>query len=297
MTAAALKLEQRTTEWHEWRSDGIGASEIAAVLGISPWKTAYQLWLEKTGKVVPFGFQSDAMKRGVELESAALFDLETELGVSIDTANTVFEHEEYPFIRASLDGIVDDAVVEIKVPGVARYEAMKHGIPDYYMAQLQQQMLVAGKPKALFWVWSDENGGYLHQVAADEKWQSRVIKAAVEFWRAVESGTWPRDEMSELVEDLAQRKKRLEEAKQEYEAAQERLVALMEERSVKKIELPSGIKATVTSRAVVDKEACMKDERYVALLKTIGEAKEMMKPIEEANKVKGKPYIRLSLPV
>ena len=40
-------------EWLEARKDGLGASDAAAVLGISPWKTNVQLWEEKTGLVVP----------------------------------------------------------------------------------------------------------------------------------------------------------------------------------------------------------------------------------------------------
>ena len=296
MSAVMIEnIAQRTPEWYEWRRGGIGASEAAQVLGISPWGTPYELFLEKTGKVVKPDFQSTAMKRGVEFEDGALLELETELGQDIDTTHTLFEHPEYRFIRASVDGMLNDAVVEIKVPGPAQYEAMKKGLPDYYMAQVQQQMLVTGKDRAIFYVWSPEHGGYIHEVAADENWHRRIIEAETAFWDAVQKGQWPRDEMSELVEELAQRKQQLDEAKAAYDAAQKRLIELMQTREVKKVELPSGIKATVTTRMSVDKKACMQDSRYASLVEKIEQAKALMKPIEDEHKVPGNPYIRLTL--
>ena len=40
-------------EWLEARKDGLGASDAAALLGLSPWKTNVQLWEEKCGLVIP----------------------------------------------------------------------------------------------------------------------------------------------------------------------------------------------------------------------------------------------------
>lgn len=42
-----------TTEWHEQRRAGIGGSDVAALLGLSKWKSPYQLFLEKTGNAPP----------------------------------------------------------------------------------------------------------------------------------------------------------------------------------------------------------------------------------------------------
>ena len=41
-------------EWHEFRKSGIGASEVGAVLGVCPWKSPVDVWLEKMGRVAPF---------------------------------------------------------------------------------------------------------------------------------------------------------------------------------------------------------------------------------------------------
>ena len=42
-----------TPEWHTFRKSGVGGSEVAAALGLSKWKTPYQLWLEKTTDIEP----------------------------------------------------------------------------------------------------------------------------------------------------------------------------------------------------------------------------------------------------
>ena len=51
MTAAAMHKDP--DRWLQIRRDSIGGSEAAAILGMSPWKSEYQLWLEKTGSAKP----------------------------------------------------------------------------------------------------------------------------------------------------------------------------------------------------------------------------------------------------
>lgn len=65
-----VQLAQGSPEWLAYRLHKFNASESAAVLGVSPWQTPYQLWLQKTGRSE--GTKSThAMLRGIELEPAA----------------------------------------------------------------------------------------------------------------------------------------------------------------------------------------------------------------------------------
>lgn len=288
---------QGSDEWHQWRADGIGASEIAAVLGISPWMTAYQLWQAKTGGNV-VQFEHAAMRRGKELEAAAVFDLEVEHGITVDRSRTLFQHPVLSFIRASLDGMTDNnTVVEIKCPGPAQHAAMRDQVPDYYVAQVQQQMLVSGADRTLFWVWHPEHGGYAHEIKADPKWHERIIEAAKEFWARVEARQWPSDELTQLAEELAWAKAREAEAKAARVAAERALIEAMRSRDMKKIETASGIKASVVQRKAVDKEALQADPDYQALMPALEELKLKVKDIEGRHKTAaGNPYIRLTMP-
>ena len=64
-----VNLVQGSEQWLAHRRGLRNASESAAVLGISPWCTPYQLWLLKTGRAEPN--VNVAMRRGTALEPAA----------------------------------------------------------------------------------------------------------------------------------------------------------------------------------------------------------------------------------
>jgi len=136
MKAKVVHLDQRSDAWHEWRRRHIGASEIAAVLGISPWATARDIWERKTGRANED--DNPAMARGRALEASALMAAEVELGVEL-TRGEVLEAEDEP-LAASLDGRAGGVIVEIKCPAsLASYERHRAGVPEHYMAQIQQQ--------------------------------------------------------------------------------------------------------------------------------------------------------------
>lgn len=58
-------------EWLALRMNDVTASDAAALLGAHPYKTAFGLWAEKTGRAPADGQMSEAMERGIELEPLA----------------------------------------------------------------------------------------------------------------------------------------------------------------------------------------------------------------------------------
>ena len=44
-------MSSERAEWLDWRRGGIGSSDIAAIIGLSPWATPYSVWAEKTGRL------------------------------------------------------------------------------------------------------------------------------------------------------------------------------------------------------------------------------------------------------
>ena len=102
----AEKLAERNTY--------IGASEAAAVLGLSRWETPLSVWARKTG-LVPVQNKSGmlAIEVGDELENAVcnLFARRTRKVVA--RVNETIRHKAWPFIAANLDRRVvgEDAVL------------------------------------------------------------------------------------------------------------------------------------------------------------------------------------------
>lgn len=183
-------MDQGSSDWHAWRSKGIGGSEIAAVLGLSPWMTAYQLWEQKTGRSKKD--QSNwATQRGVDMEPRARASYELEHNE--DMPPCLAEHKDYPFLRVSLDGHNEklSRILEIKYNGKKNHElALKGEIPDYYMAQIQMQLAVTGANHAHYYSY-DGQVGITITVLPDLEWIERIIRAGIEFWEFVTTDTPP----------------------------------------------------------------------------------------------------------
>lgn len=93
--------------WLEARKDGLGASDAASILGISPWKTNVQLWQEKTELVVPEDIgDKPYVQYGNDAEPLLrqFFALDhPEYGVSF-TPFQIIANPEMPFITCTPDG-------------------------------------------------------------------------------------------------------------------------------------------------------------------------------------------------
>jgi putative phage-type endonuclease len=171
--ASIVQLTQGSPEWLAYRLNKRNASESAAVLGLSPWTTPYQLWLQKTGRSVQAA--NHAMLRGTELEPAARLAYEEQTGLVMQPL--VLESGVY---SASLDGMTlnGDLILEIKVPMRGSrsdlWQDVSAGVvPEHYMVQVQHQLMVSGAALAHLWVF-DGQRGVLHAIERDEGCMDRI---------------------------------------------------------------------------------------------------------------------------
>lgn len=144
-------------EWLQWRRSGIGASDVGAILGISPWASPWSVYADKVGITTPDD-PTEAMELGLALESAigTLFTART--GLYVAGEQTWCTHKTEPWMLATVDGFVcetglnladserlDEMLggLEIKTTSdsPAKWEAE---IPPHYQAQCQAQMAVTG---------------------------------------------------------------------------------------------------------------------------------------------------------
>ena len=87
----------------------IGGSDVAAVFGISPWKTPLDLWLEKAGKLIPDESENMWQKEmGHLLEPvvAQMYAFKTGHRVIPDTY--LYQHALYPWALANVDYSMED---------------------------------------------------------------------------------------------------------------------------------------------------------------------------------------------
>ena len=185
-----VELEQGSKLWLDWRSKHCGASECAAIMGLNPWTSKLDLWREKclgwTKEV------NNAMRRGTAMEEQARNAYEFHTGYMVSPL--VAEDDNYPFISASFDGVSNcqKRIVEIKC-GKASHKLAQHGeIPKYYLAQMNQQMYVAGVQLMDYWSF-DGTEGILIPVVRDNQFITTLLEKLIEFWDCVQSNTPPKD--------------------------------------------------------------------------------------------------------
>jgi putative phage-type endonuclease len=185
-----IKAEQGSPEWLELRKHGIGASDIPVILGMSKYKTPYELWAEKTGKVEPEP-AGEAAERGHILEDAVATFYEKRTSAKTRRSNGICRLKEHPWAFCSLDRTIEgeEGLVEIKTSTSRAWEL--DPVPDFVQAQVQYQMLVTGAP----WVDVAALLGSLNfrieRVYANQMEQAVIFNAAQKFWEAVETDTPP----------------------------------------------------------------------------------------------------------
>ena len=185
-----INHDQGSQEWLAWRATGIGGSDAAAVMGCSPYETALGLWLFKLGRKPPKP-DNPGMKRGRDMEDEARKAYEAHTG--IDVVPQCAEHDLYPFIKASFDGlgVFEDMVLEIKCPGAEDHALATQGIvPPKYWPQVQHLLLVSGHPVLHYWSY-DGATGVLVIVNRDEAYIQKLLDAEKHFWACVEADTMP----------------------------------------------------------------------------------------------------------
>ncbi len=181
-----IELEQGSEAWLSWRKTVITATDCPAILGSSPWSTAYKSWQRKLG-LIDEQPSNEAMERGKRLEPKlrARF-IEKHV---LMMRPTVVESTEYDFLGASLDGLsgCSKYILEIKTGGNQLYKmAFEGSIPDYYMHQIQHQLLVTRAEKCYYFVGGeDESKDIVLEVYPDPDFEKAYLLQARAFWKCV----------------------------------------------------------------------------------------------------------------
>lgn len=183
-------MQQSGPIWQQWRQAGIGASDAPIIMGVSPYKTPQELWLEKTGRRPPFA-GNWATERGTRLEPIARHHYEAVTGQIVQPHCR--EHPDLPWMRASLDGISfeGDLILEIKCPGRADHaQALDGQIPPKYWPQIQHQLAVTGAGICHYWSFDGEKGA-LVAARPDREYIAALIERERVFWNCVQEDKEP----------------------------------------------------------------------------------------------------------
>jgi putative phage-type endonuclease len=183
----------------EERRSGVGGSDAATVLGLNPFTTAYELYLDKIGEAPPEDedFLKESRYWGSVLEAPVSDRYAEETGYKVQKANNLIRSKEHPFMLANIDRKVvgEDMRIGFEAKTAARPdgwgESGSNEIPPYIMLQCQHYLAVTEYD---FWdlaVLIGNRDYRSYRIAPIADIREQLIAAEQEFWDRVENRVPP----------------------------------------------------------------------------------------------------------
>jgi putative phage-type endonuclease len=186
--------------WLNVRKNGIGSSDAAAAVGLNPYKSQLELWMEKTGREANLpkpdpDDDSSPMFWGTLLEVFVATHYTKKTGNKIRRVNAVLQHPDYSWMLANLDrevmGSAAVQVLECKTAGMNGAKLWREGVPEYVQLQVMHQLAVTGKAAADVAVLVCGNEFRTYRIERDDELIARLIQLEAQFWQYVETDTAP----------------------------------------------------------------------------------------------------------
>lgn len=179
-------FDEDSAEWHEARANGVGGSDIAIIMGVSPFKKRDALLKMKTGEIVQKANNSGgAALRGHIWEGF----IAREFADRNPDKKVLFSKDSWnkdgsPFHKANFDGLicengssVPNAILEIKTS--SKPEDWENGVPYYYRLQILWYMDACGFSKGYFAVRINDSE-YREYAVTPEEGEMEAIHAEVD---------------------------------------------------------------------------------------------------------------------
>lgn len=203
----SLELIMNREEFLAQRRKGIGGSDISALLGLNPWKSSFELYLDKTGRLEETltPEQEERMKWGTILEDVIAKDYAEQNGVRIQRINQQMSHPEHDCIVANIDRVVlDDGtrarfngervlgankVLEVKTANAFALNSEDWGdegseiVPTNYWLQVMWYMGITQLPVADIAVLFGGQRQKVFAVEYDKEVFNDLVAQAVEWWQ------------------------------------------------------------------------------------------------------------------
>lgn len=189
-------------DWLAVRKGGIGSSDAGAAVGLNPYKSQLELWLEKTGrdtalpKLDPHDEESPAYWGNV-LEPVVAWHYSKRTKNKVRRINAVLQHPDpdLAWMLANIDreviGADDVQILECKTAGINGARLWKEGVPEYVQLQVMHQLAVTGKQAADVAVLLGGQHLEVHRIERDEQMIARLIELERKFWEYVVTDTPP----------------------------------------------------------------------------------------------------------
>ena len=200
---STLNLDKK--EWLKYRKKGIGGSDAGAVCGLNPYRTAMQVYNDKTSDTIE-EIDNEAMRQGREFEDYVARRFTEATGKKVRRANAMFCHESYPFMLADVDRMVvgEDAGLECKTASPFMAEHWKDGkIPLSYQIQCYHYMTVCNADAWYIAVLIYGRDFKYYRLERDESMLADLVRIEQDFWENhVQKRILPEPDGSKLADSV-----------------------------------------------------------------------------------------------
>lgn len=235
-------------EWLAERKKGIGGSDAAAIVGLSPYKSAFEVYADKLDLIPPKG-DNEAMRQGRDLEEYVAKRFCEDTNKRVRRHNEFIRNIKYPFAFANVDRLIvgEKAGLECKTASVLNLRRYKNGeYPSEYYCQCVHYMAVTGYDRWYLAVLVLGRDFKIYTIERDQSEIDALMDAERAFWEEnvsrhippapdgsdsaddIINALYPKDDGGEIqlyglkdsisrIDEIKQLLEKLEEEKQELE--------------------------------------------------------------------------------
>ena len=198
-------------EWYANRMNYIGASEVGAVLGLSPYTPAAKLFLEKIGMMEQPRFANKFTYWGLALEDLIADAWKYHNGEEDDyvqnkeegkelrgckKVNGFYVNDKYPHLSSTPDRMIDKGAFSLldrqplgqrcplELKTISEFEAKtwETGIPVSYLAQVHAQMIITGTEYSELALLKSGKFFEVLPVKLSEELRDAILEKTDHFW-------------------------------------------------------------------------------------------------------------------
>lgn len=182
-------------QWLEYRRLGIGGSDVAAIMGISPFRTARDVYYDKLGIAAVEEYEGNwvAMEMGNLLEDLVAEIFRRKTGFEVYQVKKMFQHPVHRFMLADVDSFVTmpdgtKAILEIKTTNYNAKDRWwrdgKETVPSYYESQGRHYMAVTDIDRVFFCCLygNTEDEAVIREIRRDAVYEEEMIFLERQFW-------------------------------------------------------------------------------------------------------------------
>jgi len=174
-------------EWLRERKNYLGGTDLAAIAGLNPYRTALDVYLDKTSSDTREE-TNDAMRWGNLLEDVVAKEYAEVTGQKIEIEPNTIYHPEYKFLGANIDRWVGDKeyVLECKTAGFNKNKEWGDSgtdqIPESYLIQCAFYASVCDVPKVDIAVLIGGQDFRIYTYNRNKDLEDKIIKIGINFW-------------------------------------------------------------------------------------------------------------------